>query len=54
MSKKAEETIKRVNASMTLEGMPLTQDDIDMGAAIVDGELTIEEAIAILNKRYSK
>lgn len=52
MSDKAERIIKEVNATMSLEGMPLSDDNKEMIAKIVD-EITIDEAIAILNKRYS-
>lgn len=51
MSNKAEEIIKNVNATMSLEGMPLTEDDKDLIAKIVD-EITIDEAINILNKKF--
>ena len=50
MSKKAEEVIKNVNATMSLEGLPLTDFDIDLISKVIDGELTKEEAIAIFNK----
>lgn len=49
MSKKAEETIKDVNATMSLEGMPLSDFDIELISKIIDGELTREEAFAIFN-----
>ena len=53
MSKRAEIIIKEVNATMSLEGMPLTDDNKDLIRRIVD-EITIDEAIAILNKRYKR
>ena len=53
MSEKAEKIIKEVNATMSLEGMPLDDDNKELIARIVD-EITIDEAIDILNKRYAK
>ena len=52
MTDHAKETVKYVNATMSLEGMPLSDEDIEMVAKIVDGELTIDEAIALLNDRF--
>ena len=54
MSEHAKETVEYVNATMALEGMPLSEQDIEMVVKISEGELTIEEAIAILNDRFSK
>ena len=54
MSKRAETIIKEVNATMSLEGMPLTDENKDFIRRIVDEEITIDEAIAILNKRYNR
>lgn len=53
MSEKAEQIIKDVNATMALEGMPLSVEDRELIARIVD-EITIDEAIAILDKRFKK
>ena len=50
MTKKAEEVIKNVNATMSLKGLPLTDFDIDLISKVVDGELTREEAITIFNR----
>ena len=52
MTDHAKETVKYVNATMSLEGMPLSDEDIEMVAKIVDGELTIDDAIALLNDKY--
>ena len=49
MSKKAEQIIKEVNATMSLEGMPLSDLDIDLISKFVDGEITREEAFKIFN-----
>jgi len=51
MSDKAKEIIKDVNATMALEGMPLSDFDIELFSKIIDGELTIEEAFAIFNAK---
>lgn len=51
MSDKAENIIKEVNATMTLEGMPLSNLDIELFTKIIDGELTREEAFEIFKKR---
>ena len=49
MTKKAEEIIKVVNATMSLEGVPLSDFDIELISKVIDGELTREEAFAIFN-----
>ena len=49
MSKKAEKIIKDVNATMSLEGMPLSNFDIELISKVVDGEITREEAFRQLN-----
>ena len=50
MSKKAEEIVKRVNASMSLDGMPLSDFEIELISKVIDGELTREESFEIFNK----
>ena len=49
ISKKAEKIIKDVNATMALEGMPLSDFDIELISKVVDGEITREEAFRQLN-----
>ena len=49
MSKKAEKIIKDVNATMSLEGMPLSDFDIELISKVVDGEITREEAFRQFN-----
>ena len=49
MSKKAERIIKEVNATMSLEGMPLSDFDIELISKIIDGEITREETFKIFN-----
>lgn len=40
----AEETVNEVYASLNMEGMPLTLDDIEMLKAIKTGNMTADEA----------
>ena len=49
MSKKAEQIIKEVNATMSLEGMPLSDFDIELISKVIDGEISREEAFKIFN-----
>lgn len=49
VSKEAEKIIKDVNATMSLEGMPLSDFDIELISKVVDGEITREEAFRQLN-----
>ncbi len=49
MSKKAEKIIKDVNATMALEGMPLTSFDIELISKVADGVITREEAFKLFN-----
>ena len=51
MSKRAEEIIKDVNATMTLEGMPLSEVEIEIFSKVIDGVLTREEAFALFNNK---
>ena len=51
MSQKAQEIIKDVNATMTLEGLPLSDLDIELLSKTIDGEITREEAFAIFNSK---
>ena len=49
ISKKAAKIIKEVNATMSLEGMPLSDFDIELISKVIDGVITREEAFAIFN-----
>lgn len=49
MSKKAKKIIQEVNATMSLEGMPLSDFDIELISKIIDGEITREEAFKLFN-----
>ena len=43
--------IKEVHATMALEGLALTDFDIDLLSKKADGEITREEAFALFNAR---
>ena len=47
-----EEQIKAVNATMSLEGMPLTDFDMDLLRKVAKGEITTEEAVVLAEKEY--
>ena len=49
MSEKAEKIIKEINATMSLEWMPLSDFDIELISKIIDGEITREEAFKLFN-----
>ena len=49
MSKKAKNILKDVNATMSLEGMPLSDIETELFAKVIDGEITREEAFALFN-----
>ena len=49
VSKKTEQIIKEVNATMSLEGMPLSDFDIELISKVIDGEISREEAFKIFN-----
>ncbi len=49
MSKKAKSILKDVNATMSLEGMPLSDIETELFAKVIDGEITREEAFALFN-----
>ena len=51
MSERAQKMIKDVNATMALEGLALTDFDIDLLSKKADGEITREEAFALFNAR---
>lgn len=51
MSKKIVKIIKDVNATMALEGMPLSEFEKELLAKYIDGEITREEAFALINEK---
>ena len=54
MNKHTKEIIKRVNATLSLEGMPLTDEDKEFLALYIDGKISMDEAIAILEERFKE
>ncbi len=51
---KNERIIENVNATMSMEGMPLTQEDRDLATSCLEGKIDFGEAIASLVKRYTQ
>jgi len=51
MKDKTAQIIKEVDATMSLEGEPLSELDKELFAKIIEGELTREEALNIFKKR---
>lgn len=51
VSKKIVKIIKDVNATMALEGMPLSEFEKELLAKYIDGEITREEAFALINEK---
>lgn len=49
-----ERIIENVNATMNMEGMPLTSEDKELARKCLEGEQKFEEAIKILIKQYSQ
>lgn len=49
-----ERIIENVNATMSMEGMPLTQEDKELAANCLDGKIDFGEAIASLVKKYTQ
>ncbi|MGX8832960.1 antitoxin VbhA family protein [Amedibacillus sp. YH-ame6] len=54
MGQKAEEIIRKVNGTMAMEGMPLTEDDKAMLRRCIDGISTPEQEIAMIINQYSE
>lgn len=49
-----ERIIENVNATMSMEGMKLTQEDRDLAASCLEGKIDFGEAIADLVRRYTQ
>jgi hypothetical protein len=49
-----EQNIRAVNATMAMEGMPLTSDDKRRLRAIFEGKTTTKKTIQELLEKYSK
>lgn len=54
MKKSIESTIRKINGSMALEGMSLTEEDKNRIRDIDEGKTTVELEIGKLNKKYMK
>ena len=52
MSDKAKKIIEEVNATMSLENMPLSEDDKRNIELIVTGKLTVDEVINNIKQKY--
>lgn len=50
--KQIEEQIKAVNATMSLEGMPLNDFDMELLRRVAKGEISNDEAISLAEKEY--
>jgi hypothetical protein len=48
-----EQTIREVNGTMAIEGMPLTDEDKNRLRSILRGEITYEAAIREIIERYT-
>ena len=49
-----ERIIENVNATMSMEGMPLTQEDRELATRCLEGKIEFGEAIASLVKKYTQ
>ena len=49
-----EQTIREVNGTMAIEGMPLTEEDKERLRLIMRGELTYKDAIRGILEKYAK
>lgn len=50
---KNEKIVENVNASMSMEGMPLTSEEKEVGLKCLNGELDFREVIGDLVKQYT-
>ena len=51
---KNEQIVENVNASMRMEGMPLTREEKEVGLKCLNGELDFREVVEGLVKQYTK
>ncbi len=49
-----EQTIREVNGTMAIEGMPLTDEDKNRLRSILNGEMSYEAAIRGIIDKYSR
>jgi citrate lyase gamma subunit len=48
-----EQTVREVNGTMAIEGMPLTDEDKDRLRSILRGEMSYEAAVRAIVEKYS-
>lgn len=48
-----EQIMKNVNGSMSIEGMPLTDDDMECMRKCLNGILSFDEAVAAIVSEYT-
>lgn len=51
---KNERIVENVNASMSMEGMPLTEEEKTLGLQCLNGEMNFREVIDGLVKQYKQ
>lgn len=51
--RESERRISKVNATMAMEGMPLTEEDKELLREIHRGHISHDEAIAMLVEKYT-
>ena len=51
---KNEKIVENVSASMSMEGMNLTEEEKDIGLKCLEGELDFREEVDKLVKKYTK
>lgn len=49
-----EKIVENVDASMNMEGMPLTEEEKQIGLKCLDGEMNFREVIERLVKQYTQ
>lgn len=54
MSETSMKNLRSVAASSAMEGLPLTQEHIDIITRIMDGKLTVQEYISNLQQRNTE
>lgn len=54
MKRNADQIIKEVNATMTMEGMPLTDEDKDRIKRLLTNQITVADAIDEITQKYKR
>jgi len=49
-----ERIVENINASMNMEGMPLTEEEKELGLKCLEGKVSFREAIDDLIKQYTQ